>query len=188
MLMHEEVSEVAAKGAGPVGAVASNDALEAPPERDGDSEEAKLARLAAVIDQYGGAKSGLIQVLHLAQTVYGYLPPHVIKIIAARMDMPVSEVAGVVTFYSFFSTVPRGKHRIRVCLGTACYIRGGKQLVEHLEDTLGVSVGGVTEDLKFSCDVARCIGACGLAPAVMVDDVVHKQVTPAKLSAIQAAC
>ncbi|MDR1393750.1 MAG: NAD(P)H-dependent oxidoreductase subunit E [Bifidobacteriaceae bacterium] len=166
--MHQEVAE-------PV----------APPT--GDSDETKLARLSAAIDQYGSAKSGLIQVLHLAQTIYGYLPPHVITLIAARMNLPLSEVAGVVTFYSFFSTVPRGKHMIRVCLGTACYIRGGKQLVDHLKETLGVPVGGVTEDLKFSCDVARCIGACGLAPAVMVDDVVHKQVTPAKLDAIRAA-
>ncbi|MDR2565489.1 MAG: NAD(P)H-dependent oxidoreductase subunit E [Bifidobacteriaceae bacterium] len=153
-----------------------------PPEK----EELNEARLAALINECPDARSGLIQVLHLAQTNYGYLPLSVQKMIAARMSLPLSQVAGVVTFYSFFSTVPRGEHIIRVCLGTACYIRGGKRLVDHLEETLGVAVGGVTEDRKFSCDVARCIGACGLAPAVMIDDVVHKQVTPAKLDAIRA--
>jgi NADH:ubiquinone oxidoreductase subunit E len=152
----------------------------------GEAEAAKLARLAAVLEECPDARSGLIQVLHLAQTNYGYLPLAAQEMVAARMGLPLSQVAGVVSFYSFFSTVPRGDHVIRVCLGTACYIRGGKQLVDHLKETLGVTVGGVTEDLKFSCDVARCIGACGLAPAVMIDDVVHKQVTPAKLDAIRA--
>jgi NADH:ubiquinone oxidoreductase subunit E len=172
----------AADGEGPSGSGPTT----GPDGSDGEAEEAKLERLAAAIDRHGRSKSGLIQVLHQAQTIYGYLPPHVVKIIAARMDLPLAEVMGVVTFYSFFSTVPRGEHLIRVCLGTACYIRGGKQLVDHLEETLGVGVGGVTGNLKFSLDVARCIGACGLAPAVMVDDAVHKQVTPAKLNAIQA--
>jgi NADH:ubiquinone oxidoreductase subunit E len=152
----------------------------------GEAESAKLARVAALINECSDARSGLIQVLHLAQTNYGDLPLLVQEMVAARMGLPLAQVAGVVSFYSFFSTVPRGEHVIRVCLGTACYIRGGKQLVDHLQETLGVEVGGVTEDLKFSCDVARCIGACGLAPAVMVDDVVHKQVTSAKLDAIRA--
>ncbi|MDR0627394.1 MAG: NAD(P)H-dependent oxidoreductase subunit E [Bifidobacteriaceae bacterium] len=161
--------------------------VSAPVDPADPAEAAKLARLSAVIEQHGGARSGLIEVLRHAQTIYGYLPPHLLKVIAARMGLPFSEVAGVVTFYSFFSTVPRGKHVIRVCLGTACYIRGGQELVEHLRESLGVALGGVSADLKFSCDVARCIGACGLAPAVMVDDDVHRQVTPAKLDAIQAA-
>ena len=95
----------------------------------GPSEQASLARLEAAIEEHGCDKSGLIQVLHFAQTVFGHLPPPVVKLVAERMRLPLSEVAGVVTFYSFFSTVPRGEHMIRVCLGTACYIRGGKQLV-----------------------------------------------------------
>jgi hypothetical protein len=91
---------------------------------------------------------------------------------------------GVVTFYSFFSTNPRGEHTIRVCLGTACYVRGGKKIIECLQDTLGIGLGETTKDGKFTLEVARCIGACGLAPAIMIDDVVYKQVNPNKLDGI----
>jgi NADH:ubiquinone oxidoreductase subunit E len=93
------------------------------------------------------------------------------------MDIPMSEVHGVVSFYSFFSTKERGKHTIHVCMGTACYVRGAQKIVENLEEKLNVKVGEVTADKKFTLDVARCIGACGLAPAVMVDDDVYRQVS-----------
>ena len=92
------------------------------------------------------------------------------------MEKPLSEVSGVVTFYSFFATQPRGKHVIRVCLGTACYVRGGKKIISRLQEMLGVEVGGTTKDGLFTFEVARCIGACGLAPAIMIDDVVYNQV------------
>ena len=90
----------------------------------------------------------------------------------------------MVSFYSFFSTKPRGRHTIRVCLGTACYVRGGKKIVDHLEKTLNINMGDTSADGKFTFEVARCIGACGLAPAMMIDNVVYKQVTPAKIDAI----
>jgi NADH:ubiquinone oxidoreductase subunit E len=93
-------------------------------------------------------------------------------------------VSGVVTFYSFFSTQPRGKHTIRVCLGTACYVRGGKKIVDHLMQSLGVGIGETTKDGKFTFEIARCIGACGLAPAMMIDDTVYKQVNVNKLDSI----
>ena len=144
----------------------------------------KYDEIANIIDLYRGKEGSLIQILHLAQEVYGCLPLDLQKIIATSLDIPLSEVSGVVTFYSFFSTVPRGEHTIRVCLGTACYVRGGKKLVERLQDLLKIRVGETTEDGKFTFEIARCIGACGLAPAIMIDDVVYKQVNVNKLESI----
>ena len=102
------------------------------------------------------------------------------------MDIPVAEVSGVVTFYSFFATKPRGEHTIRVCMGTACYVRGGKKLIERLQELLGIELGDTTSDKKFSFEIARCIGACGLAPAMMIDEKVYKQVNPNQLESILA--
>ena len=125
-------------------------------------------------------------VLHAAQDLYGYLPEDVLKYIADELGLSYSYVSGVVSFYSFFSTVERGRHTIRVCMGTACYVRGGKLVVEALEEKLGVPVGGTTDDKKFTFEIARCIGACGLAPAIMVDDTVYKYVTPKNVDDILA--
>lgn len=144
----------------------------------------KFAEIANVIDLYKGKEGSLIQILHLAQEIYGYLPLELQEFIAESLGKPLSEVSGVITFYSFFSTRPRGEHTIRVCLGTACYVRGGKKIVERLQDMLGVGIGETTKDGKFTFEIARCIGACGLAPAMMIDDVVYKQVNPNKLESI----
>ena len=141
-------------------------------------EQDKKALLAKVIESYRDKEGSLIMVLHAAQDLYGYLPEDVLKYIADELGLSYSYVSGVVSFYSFFSTVERGKHTIRVCMGTACYVRGGKLVVEALEEKLGVPVGGTTDDKKFTYEIARCIGACGLAPAIMVDDTVYKYVTP----------
>jgi NADH:ubiquinone oxidoreductase subunit E len=148
------------------------------------SDKQKYDEIARIIDLYKDKDGSLIQIIHLAQQIYGYLPLELQKFIVKSLDKPLSEVSGVVTFYSFFSTKPRGKHTIRVCLGTACYVRGGKKIVEHLRNTLGVEVGETTEDGKFTFEVARCIGACGLAPAMMVDDTVYKQVNVNKIDSI----
>lgn len=153
---------------------------------DPNKEKQCYEEIANVIDLYKGKDGSLIQVLHLAQEIYGHLPLELQQFIAEKMDIPLSEVSGVVTFYSFFSTVPRGKHTIRVCLGTACYVRGGKRIVEKLQEMLDVEIGGTTQDGKFTFEIARCIGACGLAPAMMIDDVVYKQVSPNKLETILA--
>ncbi len=122
--------------------------------------------------------------LQIAQGIFGYLPEDVMKRVALKMGKSYSEVAGVVGFYSYFSTVPRGKHLVRVCLGTACYVRGGKLVLETLKDELAVEVGGTTADGQFSLEVARCFGACGLAPTIMIDEDVHQRVKPLKLRAI----
>jgi NADH:ubiquinone oxidoreductase subunit E len=147
-------------------------------------EQKKYDEILNVIDLYKDNEGSLIQILHAAQKIYGHLPLELQQFIADALDIPFSKVSGVISFYSFFSVQPRGLHTIRVCLGTACYVRGGKKLVEHLLKTLNVEIGGTTSDGKFTFEVARCIGACGLAPAVMIDDIVYKQMTPAKLSAL----
>jgi len=149
-----------------------------------ECENSKYGEIASIIDLYKDKEGSLIKVLHLAQEIHGYLPLDLQRFIADGMGKTLSEVSGVVSFYSFFSTKPRGKHTIRVCLGTACYVRGGKKIVEALQEKLNVSIGDTTEDGKFTFEVARCIGACGLAPAMMIDDVVYKQVNVNKLDSI----
>jgi NADH-quinone oxidoreductase E subunit len=144
----------------------------------------RLEKIADVIAKYEAKQSNLIMILHAAQGIYGYLPYEVQKFIADKMNLSMSEVSGVVTFYSFFSTKPKGKHTILVCMGTACYVRGGKKLVEGLQKQLSVNVADTTEDGKFTLSVARCIGACGLAPAMMIDDTVYKSVNPNRLESI----
>jgi NADH:ubiquinone oxidoreductase subunit E len=148
------------------------------------AKEADFSKIANVIDLYKGKEGSLIQVLHLAQEIHGCLPMDLQEFISEKMDIPLAEVSGVVSFYSFFSTEPRGEHTIRVCMGTACYVRGGKKIVEHLQERLGVDLGRTTQDGKFTFEIARCIGSCGLAPAMMVDDTVYKKVNVNKLDSI----
>ncbi len=148
--------------------------------------EQACRQIANVMDLYRHQKNSLIQILHHSQEIYGYLPLELQEFISQEMDIPLSEISGVVSFYSFFSSVPRGEHTIRICLGTACYVRGGKRIVEHLKEHLGIEMDETTQDGKFTLEIARCIGSCGLAPAVMIDDVVYKQVTPNKLDKILA--
>jgi NADH:ubiquinone oxidoreductase subunit E len=149
--------------------------------------ETELARrLDEVLAEYKGKPGALIPVLQIAQGIYGYLPEKVLKRIALAMGMSYSEVAGVVSFYAFFSTHPRGKHVIRVCLGTACYVRGGKQVLEAMRKELGLDVGETSKDGMFSLEIARCFGACGLAPAMCIDEEVYKRVRPAKIREILA--
>jgi len=148
------------------------------------SEEELLARLDDVIDHYEDRAGALIPVLQQAQGIFGYLPEVALKHIARRMQKPYSEVAGVVSFYSFFSTVPRGRNLIRVCLGTACYVRGGMAVLDSVRKALGIDVGETTEDREFSLEVARCFGACGLAPVITINDIVHHRVKPARVKEI----
>jgi len=144
----------------------------------------KLEQIAEVIDKYEAKPSNLIMILHAAQGIYGYLPYEVQKFIADKMNISVSEVSGVVSFYSFFSTKPKGEHTLMVCMGTACYVRGGKKLIDSLQKQLHVDVDGTTEDGKFTLCKARCIGACGLAPAMMVDDTVYKAMSQNKIESV----
>jgi len=128
----------------------------------------------------------LIPVLEEAQVVLDYLPIPVQKKIAKELNLPLAQVYGVVTFYSFFTMTPRGKHTVRVCLGTACYVRGGKKIVEAIEKEYGVKEGETTSDRRFTFETVRCLGACGLGPVMVVDGNVHGRVKPAKLKEILA--
>ena len=121
-----------------------------------------------VIVRYKGRHGALIPVLKEAQDICGYLPKKVQHRIAEGLNLSSSQVYGVVSFYAFFTTVPRGKHIIRVCLGTACYVKGSKQILDHLQRELNVEVGGITKDRKYSLEAVRCLGACGLAPVMVV--------------------
>ncbi|MEN6405203.1 MAG: NAD(P)H-dependent oxidoreductase subunit E [Thermoguttaceae bacterium] len=148
------------------------------------TEEQLLAQLDDVLKDYADVPGALIPVLQIAQSLFGYLPETALKRIAVALNKSYSEVAGVVGFYSFFTTVPRGKHLVRVCLGTACYVRGGKQVLAELKNLLRIEVGETTSDRQFSLDVGRCFGACGLSPVIMIDDDVHQRVKPARLAKI----
>lgn len=149
---------------------------------DGDFSEAEIEQcVAKIIDTNKGKKGALIPVLQEIQKELGYLPESAMRKVSKDLDISYSEVAGVVGFYSFFSTVPKGKNMVRVCLGTACYVRGGKNVLEALKDKLGIDVGETTSDRMFSLEIGRCFGACGLAPVVMINDDVHQRVRPAKI-------
>ncbi len=148
------------------------------------SQEEKYSLLKDVIEEYEKKESNLIQILHMSQAIFGFLPNTLQNFIAEQMDLPISKVSGVVTFYSFFSTKPKGEYTIRICLGTACYVRGGKKILEKFRELLGIDVGETTEDFKFSLEVMRCIGACGLAPAISINDKVYKRVNSNKIQQI----
>jgi NADH:ubiquinone oxidoreductase subunit E len=150
------------------------------------SEEELFERFKELLEGIRNRPGALIPALQTAQGLFGYLPERVLKHISLELDKPYSEVAGVVGFYSFFSTVPRGKHLVRVCLGTACYVRGGKDVLKALQDNLDLEVGGTTRDRQFSLEIGRCFGACGLAPVIMIDDDVHQRVKPSKIASILA--
>ncbi|MGV8092741.1 MAG: NAD(P)H-dependent oxidoreductase subunit E [Mangrovibacterium sp.] len=148
------------------------------------TEEEKYQLLENIIIDYDRKESNLIQVLHMAQAIFGYLPHEVQYFIAEKMDIPNSRVNSVLTFYSFFSTKPKGKYTVSICLGTACYVRGGKDVLQKLKELLSIDVGETTTDKVFSLQVMRCIGACGLAPAMSVNNKVYKQVNPNKVQTI----
>jgi NADH:ubiquinone oxidoreductase subunit E len=131
----------------------------------------------SVIQRYKGKPGALIPVLEECQNACGYLPMEVQERISKGLNIPGSNIYGVVSFYSFFTMVPKGRHTIKVCLGTACYVKGGKANLESIQDEFGVEVRGTTGDLRFSLDSVRCIGACGMAPAMVVDDDTYAQVS-----------
>ena len=144
----------------------------------------QISQLNKIIEKHKGKLGGLIPVLEEAQVVLEYLPVSVQKKIAKELNLPLSRVYGVVTFYSFFTMTPRGKHTVRVCLGTACYVRGGKAIAETLQREFGIAEGETTADRMFTLESVRCLGACGLGPVVVVDDDVHGRVKPSKVREI----
>ncbi|MCX6251122.1 MAG: NAD(P)H-dependent oxidoreductase subunit E [Bacteroidetes bacterium] len=140
--------------------------------------ERKITDLKDVCKSFNNEKGELINVLHKAQGIFGYLPAEVQEVIAKELNLPVAHVYGVVTFYSFFTMTPKGEHPISVCLGTACYVRGSEKVLEEFKRLLKIQVGQTTADGKFSLSCLRCVGACGLAPVVMVGEKVYGRVSP----------
>ena len=136
------------------------------------------------IEQHLDTKGALIPIMQKAQAIYGYLPIEVQAIIADGLNIPLEEVYGVATFYSQFTLSPKGKHQISICMGTACYVKGAGQILEKISETLGIKSGECTPDGKFSLDGVRCIGACGLAPVMLIDEDVYGNLTPDEIEDI----
>lgn len=144
----------------------------------------KYAALQQVIDELKDEPGCLMPIMQRAQDIFGYLPEDVQNIIAKGLDIPVSDVYGVATFYAQFNLEPKGKYTISVCLGTACYVKGAQLVLDELEKELGVPAGSTTPDGMFTLNATRCLGACGLAPVIMVNDDVYGRMTPDQVAGI----
>lgn len=144
------------------------------------------AKLKAVIEQHKGEEGAAIPVLHEAQEIYGYLPIEVQQMVAEGLGISLAEIYGIVTFYARFTLNPKGNYALAVCLGTACYVKGSGLVLEKAEETLGIKVGECTPDRKFSIEATRCIGACGLAPVMTINDDVYGRLDPADVPGIIA--
>lgn len=144
----------------------------------------KLKKLGDFIEGLEYAEGELINILREAQEMFGYLPMDVQLFIARKLGIPAAKVYGVATFYSYFTMTPRGKHVISVCLGTACFVKGSDRIVEEFRKQLNIKEGTISEDGMYTLDSIRCVGACGLAPVVIVDGKVHGRVKPEDVAAI----
>ncbi len=147
-------------------------------------DENNLSKLNEIIEKFRGQPDALIEVLHKSQEAFGYLPRDLLRQVSMGLNVPLNRVYGVVTFYNLFTMVPKGRHTISVCLGTSCYVRGGKRIMGTLRELLGIDDGGTTEDRRFSLEVVRCVGACALSPVVTIDDDLYSHVTVTKLPEI----
>lgn len=151
------------------------------------TQDEKIRQLDQVIaqnKQHG--RNALMQVLQEAQNIFGYLPPQAQRQVAEGLGVSMAEVYGVVTFYSLFSLSPKGEYEISICLGTACYVKGAQLILDKIEEELGIQAGECTKDGKFSINACRCIGACGLAPVIMINEDVYGRLTPDEIPAILA--
>ena len=144
------------------------------------------SELLKVIEKYKGTEGALIPTLHEAQEIYGYLPVEVQQIISDGLGISMAEIYGVVSLYTQFTTNPKGRYKIAVCLGTACYVKGSGDILEKIMEKLGIGVGECSEDGKYSLDATRCIGACGLAPVMTVNDDVYGRLVPDDVEGILA--
>ncbi|MEN8904787.1 MAG: NADH-quinone oxidoreductase subunit NuoE [Clostridiales bacterium] len=150
--------------------------------------ETKFKELDAFINEIGSDEGNLITVLHKAQELFGYLPNDLQLHIARMLKIPAAKVNGVVTFYSYFTEKPKGKYVISVCLGTACFVKGAENILNEIEENLKVKVGQTTKDMKFSLDGLRCIGACGLAPVILINDKVYGRIKKGQIKEILESC
>ena len=148
--------------------------------------EDKIKVIKEIAASFGNRGGEVINVLHQVQGKFGYLPAEVQEVVAHELNIPVSRVYGIVSFYSFFTMEPKGEHPINVCLGTACYVRGSEKVLDEFKRILGIQIGVVTSDGKFSLNVLRCVGACGLAPVVQIGEKVYGHMTVDKVKEVLA--
>lgn len=148
--------------------------------------EEKIQIIKEVCEKHGNRAGDVIHILHGVQNALGFLPEEVQEVIARQIHMPVAQIYGIVSFYSFFTMEPRGKYPISVCLGTACHVRGSDKILEEFKRQLGIGVGETTADGKFSIDCLRCVGACGLAPVALIGDKVYGRLTVDKVKDVLA--
>ena len=146
-----------------------------------DSAAQIFLKVQASIEEHRGRAGALIRVLQDAQGLIGYLPVSILQTISRDMQVPLSEIYGIISFYHFFTTVPKGKHPVQVCLGTCCYVRGGERILDAIKKEYGIEPGGTTRDGKYSLDTVRCVGACALAPVVTVGPNVHRKIKPTEV-------
>lgn len=144
---------------------------------DSSVVDERLAVVKSLIESQKSIKGSLIPVLHGIQNVYGYLPEDILHIVSEELQLPMTEIYGVATFYHLFSLEPKGKHIIRVCMGTACYVKGSQTILERLSQELKIAVGKTSDDGMFTLEATRCLGACGLSPVITVDEKVYAKVT-----------
>jgi len=146
----------------------------------------KFAELQMVIEEYKGQEGPLMPILHKAQEIYGYLPLEVQNYIAEQLGIPITDIYGVAIFYSQFTLKPKGKYKIGICMGTACYVKGAQKVLDKLQEVLNIKVGDSTDDGKFTLEATRCLGACGLAPVMVINDQVYGRLTPNDIEGIIA--
>ena len=143
-----------------------------------------LQQIRKIIEATNGQAGAPIRVLQQVQGIVGYLPPEVLKTVSKEMNIPLSELYGITSFYSFFSMVPKGKYVIQVCLGTSCYVKGAERLIKTLKRDFNLESGGITPDGKFSLETVRCLGCCGLSPVIAIRENVHRKVKPSHMKDI----
>ena len=147
-------------------------------------QDCQIKTIKDICQSFGNQAGELINILHKTQEAFGYLPAEVQQVIAGELNISEAKVYGVVTFYAFFTMQPKGKYKISVCMGTACYVRGAEKVVDELKKELNINVGEITSDGKFSLDCLRCVGACGLAPVMLIDDKVYGRIEPKEVKGI----
>lgn len=141
-------------------------------------------KVQSIINDWGGESSLVIEMLHDIQSEFNYLPEEVLSRVSTEVGVPLAKIYGIATFYNAFSLTPKGKHKVCVCMGTPCHALGAPRLVEALERRLDIKCGGTTEDLNYSLDISGCVGTCGLAPIVIVDNDLHGHISPVNVSKI----
>jgi NADH:ubiquinone oxidoreductase subunit E len=154
-------------------------------KREDDGYDGKISRyIQKAIEETEGQAGALIRVLQKAQELMGYLPAPVIKTISRDMKVPLSEVYGIISFYHFFTTVPKGRNVVQICMGTSCYVKGGKKIITALKKDWALEPGEITSDGRFSLEIVRCLGCCGLSPVMAVGKDIHRKVKPNQLKDI----